>query len=150
LIGREGRAEVVEKLKGAGAVEASVAEAETVRVEHGRPRYGVEITESYIAQETRQMQALSFSKGCYLGQEIVERVRSRGHVNRLLTALTVAGETAPEVGAKVMWGEREVGEVMSAVWSPRMGVVRAMGYVRAEALAAGGLSIDGAEAKAVE
>ena len=150
LIGSEGRAEVVEKLKGGGAVEASLEEAERVRVEHGVPRYGVEITEGYIAQETRQMQALSFSKGCYLGQEIVERVRSRGHVNRLLTALEVAGESVPEPGAKVMWGEKEVGEVMSAVWSPRLGAVRAMGYVRAEALAAGGLSIDSAQAKAVE
>jgi tRNA-modifying protein YgfZ len=150
LIGSEGRAEVEEKLKAGGAVEASLAETERVRVEHGVPRYGVEITDGYIAQETRQMQALNFAKGCYLGQEIVERVRSRGHVNRLLTALELAGESVPERGTKVMWGEKEAGEVMSAVWSPRLGAVRAMGYVRAEALAAGGLTIDGAEAKAVE
>ena len=96
------------------------------------------------------MQALSFSKGCYLGQEIVERVRSRGHVNRLLTALAISGDSVPEAGAKVMWGEKEAGEVMSAVWSQRLGAVRAMGYVRAEALAAGGLKVGGAEAKAVE
>lgn len=150
LIGSEGRAEVVEKLKGAGAAEASLEESERVRIEHGVPRYGVEITEGYIAQETRQMHAINFNKGCYLGQEIVERVRSRGHVNRLLTALAVAGESVPEAGTKVMWGEKEAGEVMSAVWSPRQGVVRALGYVRAEALAGGGLTVGGAEAKAVE
>jgi aminomethyltransferase len=132
-------------------VEAAAGEAETVRVEHGVPRYGADITEGYIAQETRQMHAISFSKGCYLGQEIVERVRSRGHVNRLLTALAVAGSNVPQAGAKVMWGEKEVGEVTSAAWSPRQGTVRALGYVRAEALAAGsGLTVDGAEAKAVE
>jgi glycine cleavage system aminomethyltransferase T len=71
-------------------------------------------------------------------------------VNRLLTALAVAGESVPEMGTKVMWGEKQAGEVMSAVWSPRQGMVRALGYVRAEALAGGGLTVGGAEAKAVE
>lgn len=146
----EGRDELVERLKAAGAVEASLEEAERVRLEHGVPRYGLEITEGYIAQETRRMHAINFNKGCYLGQEIVERVRSRGRVNRLLTPLSVAGAAVPEPGSKVMWGEQEAGEVMSAVWSPRQRVVRALAYVRAEALAAGGLSVDGAEAKAVE
>lgn len=149
--GEEGRAEIARKLKAAGAVEAAAGEAEAVRLEHGVPRYGADITEGYIAQETRQMHAISFNKGCYLGQEIVERVRSRGHVNRLLTALAVAGETVPAAGAKVMWGEKEAGEVMSAAWSPRHGGVRALAYVRAEALGAGGgLSVGDAEAKAVE
>ena len=64
------------------APEASPGDLLAVRLEHGRPRYGDDITERYIAHETGQMHALNFQKGCYLGQEIVERVRSRGLVNR--------------------------------------------------------------------
>ena len=59
-------------------------DAEAARIEHFVPRYGCDITEHTLPQETQQMHALHFQKGCYLGQEIVERIRSRGHVNRLL------------------------------------------------------------------
>ena len=58
-----------------GCPEATADDARTVRIEHGRPRYGEEITERYLVQETGQLHAVNFNKGCYLGQEIVERVR---------------------------------------------------------------------------
>ncbi len=143
-------------LTAAGAVPASSTDQETVRIEHGMPRYGVDITESYIPQETRQMHALNFNKGCYLGQEIVERVRSRGHVNRLLTPIIIDAPSPAAPGTKIVAHDRdgnakEVGEITSAALSPRQGGVRALAYVRAEALAsAAPMTVGGAPAKPVQ
>jgi tRNA-modifying protein YgfZ len=120
---------------------------ETVRLENGCPIYGIDFGEAQIAHETGQMHALNFNKGCYLGQEIVERVRSRGHVNRTLAKLTIEAQEAPQRGTKVLAGEKEAGEVTSAAWSPALGKVVALGMVRTEALA-GGLTVSGAPASA--
>jgi aminomethyltransferase len=109
------REEAFQKLAGAGAIEASAEDAEASRIAHYKPRYGVDITEKSLPQETRQTGAVHFQKGCYLGQEIVERVRSRGHINRLLTGFTGDSDHAPEPGAKVVYGGKEDGEVTSAV-----------------------------------
>jgi folate-binding protein YgfZ len=98
-----------------GAIEASAEDAEASRIMHFKPRYGHDITDRSLPQETQQMGAVHFQKGCYLGQEIVERVRSRGHVNRLLIGFTGDSEHAPEPGAKVAYGGKEDGEVTSAV-----------------------------------
>ncbi len=106
---------VLALLAGSGAMEASAADAEASRIMHFKPRYGHDITERSLPQETQQMGAVHFQKGCYLGQEIVERVRSRGHVNRLLMGFTGESEQAPEPGAKVAYGGKEDGEVTSAV-----------------------------------
>lgn len=99
----------------AGATEATPEDAETFRIMQFKPRYGQDITERSLPQETQQMHAVHFQKGCYLGQEIVERVRSRGHVNRLLIGFTGESEHAPVPGAKVAYGGKEDGEVTSAV-----------------------------------
>ena len=128
------------------ATEASPQDVLTVRLEHGLPRYGDDITERYIAHETGQMQALHFQKGCYLGQEIVERVRSRGLVNRQLTAVSISGEAIPARGDKVLNGEKEVGEVTSAAWSPAANAVRALAYLRLEARQSSGLRTAGGDA----
>ena len=80
-----------------------------------RPRYGRDITDRSLPQETQQTRAVHFQKGCYLGQEIVERVRSRGHINRLLMGFAGDSEHAPTVGSKVAYGNKEDGEVTSAV-----------------------------------
>jgi folate-binding protein YgfZ len=117
-----------------GLPEADSAAVEAVRLEHGRPVYGVDFSDANIAHETRQMHALHFSKGCYLGQEIVERVRSRGHVNRQLVPLRIEATTVPERGTKVTHEGREVGEVTSAAFSPALNVVCALAIVRTEAL----------------
>jgi aminomethyltransferase len=114
----------------APAAEADAAEVRIVRLETGRPRYGEDITEAHIAQETRQMHAIHFSKGCYLGQEIVERVRSRGHVNRQLAHLKIEGADVPGPGATVMAGGKEAGQITSAVFSPAWNAVAALGYLR--------------------
>src|SRR5579871_4649967 len=81
----------IARLESAGAIPATADDVKTVRLEHGIPRYGDDIFDSTLPQETRRMHAVHFAKGCYLGQEIVERIRSRGHVNRLLTSLAIEG-----------------------------------------------------------
>ncbi len=111
-------------------IPATPKDAETVRIEHGRPRYGADITIAQIAAETGQTHALHFQKGCYLGQEIVERVRSRGHVNKRLVSLVIEADAAPAPGAKVQADGKEVGEITSSLASPASGKVAALGYVR--------------------
>lgn len=98
-----------------GAVLVSAEDAETFRIMKFRPRYGRDITDRSLPQETQQMRAVHFQKGCYLGQEIVERVRSRGHINRLLMGFTGDSDHAPAVGSKVAYGGKEDGEVTSSV-----------------------------------
>jgi aminomethyltransferase len=129
-----------------GCVAATAEEARVVRIENGVARYGEDITESNLAQETLLMHALHFNKGCYLGQEIVERVRSRGHVNKTLRAVRIEGNVVPAAGTAVMAGEKEAGEITSAAWSPVEGCVRALAYLRVLE----GLSVAGAAAQVVE
>jgi len=76
------------------------------------------------------MDAVNFNKGCYLGQEIVERVRSRGQVHRLLTPLRIDGTEPPAPGTKLTAAGADAGEITSAAWSPALGKVAALGYVR--------------------
>ncbi|HEY1754627.1 MAG TPA: glycine cleavage T C-terminal barrel domain-containing protein [Bryobacteraceae bacterium] len=113
-----------------GLMEATPDDARTVRIEHGHPRYGEEITERYLVQETGQLQAVNFNKGCYLGQEIVERVRSRAQIHRLLHGIEIDTSEVPAVGARLTSGEADAGEIVSAVYSPAMERVAAMAYVR--------------------
>jgi folate-binding protein YgfZ len=112
------------------AVEASEEDIRTVRLEHGRPRYGDEITERYLVQETAQLQAVSFTKGCYLGQEIVERVRSRAQIHRVLRRLELDTTEPPAPGVKLKAGDADAAEIASAVFSPALGKVVALAYVR--------------------
>jgi folate-binding protein YgfZ len=108
------------------------------RIARGIPQFGVDIRDRDLPQETGQTRALNFTKGCYLGQEIVERIRSRGAIHRQFTVFTVAGEL-PETGAKILAGEsqdeKEVGEITSAAILPLTGEDRAvvLGYLRREA-----------------
>jgi tRNA-modifying protein YgfZ len=101
------------------------------RLERGIPRYGQDITERHLLQETRQMQAVSFTKGCYLGQEIVERVRSRGQVHKNLAPVEIA---APEVVANEILDETgaKAGELMSRVYSPALEKTVGLAYLRTD------------------
>ena len=114
----------------AGIPEATAEDARTVRIEHGRPRYGEEITERYLVQETGQLHAVNFNKGCYLGQEIVERVRSRAQIHRLLQRIEIDTREVPAARTKLTVGASEAAEIASAVYSPALGKVVAMAYVR--------------------
>jgi len=117
---------LIARLETAGAEPADAEAARVVRLEHGKARFGEEISERFLAQEANQPQALNFSKGCYLGQEIVERVRSRGQIHRVLKPLMFDGTQAPAPGTKLENGT----EIMSAAYSPALGKVVALGYVR--------------------
>jgi folate-binding Fe-S cluster repair protein YgfZ len=78
------------------------------------------------------LQAVNFSKGCYLGQEIVERVRSRAQIHRLLHRLEIDTAEVPPAGTKLTSGAAEAAEIASAVYSPALGKVAAMAYVRVQ------------------
>lgn len=93
---------------------AKTASLHVLRVEHFQPRYGEDITQKTLPQETALPQALHFQKGCYLGQEIVERIRSRGLVSRMLSGLIFDAEGAPEPGTKVIAGDAKAGEITSS------------------------------------
>jgi folate-binding protein YgfZ len=123
-----------EALVAAGAIPVGSSALELRRISIGIPRYGVDIRERDLPQETGQTRALSFTKGCYLGQEIVERIRSRGAVHRQFTAFMVEG-ALPEVGRKIVAEEKEVGEITSSAILPLPGGDRAvaLGYLRREA-----------------
>ncbi len=128
----EDKDKVIAALEAAGAVAAGAEAFRVVRLEHGKPRYGEDITDRFLAQEANQPQALNFNKGCYLGQEIVERVRSRGQVHRILMPLQLNTRTPPEPGSKLQIGEAIAAEITSAAYSPALGRVAALGYVRSE------------------
>jgi aminomethyltransferase len=114
--------------------QAEAEAARLVRIENGRARYGEEITERFLLQETGQMRAVSFSKGCYLGQEIVERVRSRGQVHRHLLPVQIETENVPAAGTKLTRADgKDLAEIMSAAFSPALNKVVAMAYVRTDA-----------------
>jgi aminomethyltransferase len=120
--------EIIRHLEAAGAVAATAEDARIVRIENGKPRYGEDIVETSLPQETEQMHAVSFTKGCYIGQEIVERIRARGHVNRHLVRLELDGTNPIATGKHTINGQEA--DVMSAVYSPDLGKVVALAYVR--------------------
>jgi folate-binding protein YgfZ len=115
----------------AGAVPAGEAEAEVRRVESGRPRYGIDLDDTVIPQEAGlNDRAVSFEKGCYVGQETVARLYFRGKPNRHLRGLRLSAPAA--AGTPLRLGEREVGKLGSVVDSPRYGPI-ALALVRREA-----------------
>lgn len=120
------------RLESAGVVPAGAEAARTVRLEHFKPRYGEDIFDTTLPHESRQLYAVHFNKGCYLGQEIVERVRSRGMVHRLLCGLLIDAVEPPPAGTPVMAGEAEAGKITSAAFSPAMSKVAALAYLRRE------------------
>lgn len=126
------KASFIQEARQHGAPLATEADIETVRIENGRPRYGQDITERYIPNETQLFHALHFTKGCYLGQEIVERVRSRGQVHRLLSSLRIETTEPPVAGTELTAEGSKAGEITSAAFSPALGLVVALGYVRDE------------------
>jgi folate-binding protein YgfZ len=142
----EEKADLTSRLGAVGIPEARLTEAETVRLENNRPRYGVDFSDANIPHETQLLQAVHSNKGCYLGQEIVERVRSRGHVNRVLTQLEIDVTAAPSRGTKIQSGDAAVGEIMSAAYSPSLGCTIAFAIARAESLQSS-LTVDGVSAR---
>jgi aminomethyltransferase len=135
----------------AQATPAGFEALEWLRILRGIPRYGIDMTEKYLPQETGQDRALHFGKGCYLGQEIVERIRSRALLHRGLAGFVVEGP-APPPGTPIMGAEKQVGEITSSASIPISALARSaavsptqaestktftLGYIRAEASAPG-------------
>jgi folate-binding protein YgfZ len=118
-------------LRAAGAVQVSEQAAEIIRIERGRPRYGVDLDDSVIPQEAGlNERAVSFTKGCYVGQETVARLYYRGKPNRTLRGLRSQAPLRP--GEELRLDERIVGRVGSAALSPQLGPI-ALALVRREA-----------------
>jgi tRNA-modifying protein YgfZ len=139
----------------AGATPVSEAAAEIVRVERGRPRYGVDMDESTIPQEAGlNERAVSFTKGCYVGQETVARLYYRGKPNRHLRGLRfleLSDPASPLLGEELRLVDRPVGHLSSVVESPRLGTI-ALALVRREASPGDTLAVGehGATAELVE
>jgi len=113
---------------------------ETTRIEAGIPRFGADMDESNIPLECGiESRAVSYEKGCYIGQEVINRIHSVGHVNKELRGLRLANElkSLPAKGDKLFRDGKEVGYVTSATKSPALGAQIALGYVRREANAPG-------------
>ncbi len=128
----EKKSGLIAMAEAAGARPATAEDARLVRIENGRPRYGEDIRDTSLPQETQQMHAVSFSKGCYIGQEIVERIRARGHVNRMLERIELEGNEPVPAGTALKIDGRDA-EVTSSVYSPDAGKVIALAYVRTAA-----------------
>jgi len=119
----------------AGAEEMHEATLEGFRILCGIPKFGVDIRERTLPQETAQDRALNFNKGCYIGQEIVERIRARGSVHRVLTGFEVSG-SAPANGTPIQVDGKDVGVITSAATIPTNAGARviALGLLRKEQL----------------
>jgi folate-binding protein YgfZ len=129
---------LLEALQNAGAASCEPESLEWLRILEGTPLYGTDIRDRELPQETGQTRALHFAKGCYLGQEIVERIRSRGNVHRTFSAFRLEG-TLPAAGAHLEADGKQVGELTSVAAIPLPGEMGktaqlALGYIRREAL----------------
>jgi folate-binding protein YgfZ len=141
IVEREAADAVRSALERAGAVPVAEADAEAVRVESGRPRFGVDLDTDTIPLEAGlEDRAISRTKGCYVGQEVIVRVVDRGHgrVARRLVGVTFdATAPIPASGTRIASGDREIGRITSAVWSPALARPIALGYVRRDFIAPG-------------
>jgi folate-binding protein YgfZ len=123
---------VWESLQQQGIATLDHETTETLRIEAGRPLFGIDMDEETIPLEAGiEDRAISFSKGCYVGQEVIVRVTSRGHgrVARKLVGLALDGRRVPAHGDALLAKEREIGRITSATYSPRLGAPIALGYV---------------------
>ena len=127
-------------LRGAGAQLLGAHAVEALRIEAGTPRFGVDMTGDTIPLEAGiEGRAISMTKGCYVGQEVIIRILHRGHgrVARRLAGLVVDGALVPPAGSLLAVDGREVGAVTSAAFSPRLGRAVALGYVHRDFAADG-------------
>jgi aminomethyltransferase len=131
-------AELQQAVAQAGAIEIREEALEMLRIASGIPKYGKDIRDRDLPQETAQDRALNFNKGCYIGQEIVERIRSRGAVHRMFTGFEVEG-AIPSPGFRVQHEGKDVAELTSVAAIPARDGHRtvALGYGRKELMTPG-------------
>lgn len=147
LVGDPALREIAGALRAAGAIDVSDDAVEIVRIEAGRPKFGADMDEETIPLEAGlEDRAISRTKGCYVGQEIIIRVIDRGHgrVARRLVAVRLDSTRVPARGEPMRAGDRDIGRVTSAAFSPHLDAPIALGYVHRDfvepgtALAVGG------------
>ena len=127
-----------EALTAAGAAPISNATLDTLRIEAGVPFYGIDMNENNVVTETNLDDAVSFTKGCYLGQEIIVRIKHRGHVAKKLSGVVLDDSTPVPRNSKIISIEgKEIGRVTSSTFSPRLDRAIALGYLKYDYLAAG-------------
>ncbi len=119
------------KLENDNVPECGIEAVEALRIENGFPAFGIDVTDKNLPQEiARDSLAISFTKGCYIGQETVARIDALGHVNRLLCGVRLIGDVIPEIGMELKSGEVVVGQVTSATFSPRLNSPLALAFLR--------------------
>jgi folate-binding protein YgfZ len=132
-----GAARVWDSVLAAGARPVGERAAETLRIEAGTPRFGRDVDSSVLLPEIPFDALVSQTKGCYPGQEVVVRIRDRGHVNRQLRGLLLDGADVPEPGAEVFADGAAIGRITSATRSPALGRAVALGFIRRQHAPAG-------------
>jgi len=121
---------ILTKGRAFGAEPVGLTALNSLRIEAGIPQFGAELDDSIFPGEAELEQAISFEKGCYIGQEIVARMKYRGHPNRLLRGFEIASDTPPQSGDRLFDGDKDIGWLTSAVVSPTLGETIGLGYVR--------------------
>ena len=125
-------------LTSAGAQPISAEAWETLRIEAGIPRFGIDMDETKVVTETNLDDAVSFSKGCYIGQEIIARIKYRGHVAKKLTGVLLEQDVELESGLRILSADhKEIGNVTSSTISPQLKHAIALAYVKYNYLAPG-------------
>lgn len=128
----------ISQLKGSGAILCSTAAFDAVRIESGMPLYDVDFNENNLPQEVgRDEQAISFTKGCYLGQETVARIDALGHVNQQIAGVRFASSNVPAIGSELTLGGNVFGRVTSATHSPQLNAPLALALAKRQASALG-------------
>jgi folate-binding protein YgfZ len=131
-------AKLTQALADTGAQPVGQEMFEVLRVEAGIARYGPDMDETNVVLETNLDDAISYTKGCYVGQEIIVRIKHRGHVAKKITGLRLETDRPIEAGTTIKSTDgKEIGRVTSAVFSPNLGSTIALGYVRYEYVEAG-------------
>ena len=138
LLARAAGESLRDALLAAGAQALTGDVCEVLRIEAGLARYGVDMDESNVVTETNLEDAVSFNKGCYVGQEIIVRIKHRGHVAKKLTGIVFEKDSTIESGAKILSAdEKEVGRVTSSTFSPQLDRTIALGYLKYDYLGPG-------------
>ena len=138
IVSAERKAELRQTLIDSGATPVSERVEEILRIEAGIGRYGRDMDESNVVTETNLDDAVSYTKGCYVGQEIIVRIKHRGHVAKKLTGLRFDTDQPVEAGSVIKsTDDKEIGRITSATFSPKLQTTIALGYVRFEHLTPG-------------
>lgn len=138
IAGAEQASVLWEALTNAGARPIGYEALERLRIEAGVPRYGIDMDETNVVTETGLDEAVSYTKGCYIGQEIIARIKYRGHVAKKLVGLAFDRALKIDNESRIKSADdKEIGRLTSVTLSPHQGFTIALGYVKYDYLAAG-------------